>query len=67
MQALPENDLQHLKTNDVFGPVKMGESHILCRIDSSREASVDQPEVLSELECLFIDEVWRTLEVKYVS
>ena len=56
-----------LKEGDVFGPIKMDENFVLCRLESLISASEDDEDILEELQALFIDGVWKTLEVKYVS
>jgi len=56
-----------VKEGAAFGPIKMNKGYVLCRLESCTSPTIDDDEVLEELHTLFRDEVWRTLEVKYVS
>lgn len=67
---LPEQvreSLAGVKAGGLFGPVKLNEAFVLCCLESFTPASLEDADVMEELESLFISEVWKTLELKYVS
>ena len=62
-----KQELIGTECGSIIGPVFLNENYVLCRIDSICSPSVKDENVLEELHGIFREEIWKTLEVKYVS
>ena len=59
--------LHGVKEGSIFGPLRMDDNFVLCRLEALIPASEDDEDIIEELQTQFIDDIWKTLEVKYVS
>lgn len=67
---LPDEFQENLETvtpGETFGPFEFNEEYVLGRLISKQLPGINDEEIIEELEGEFCLEVWKTLQVKYVS
>lgn len=67
---LPEEFQENLETvtsGETFGPFEFNDEYVLGRLISRTYPELKDQEIIEELESEFCLEVWKTLQVKYVS